>query len=86
MRASVRKIEILNEKDFDRLIEEYDVERFSCSGDKINGTGNILRMAIYANYDMFDELVEQLINSDYGFRIYGGDKNKQLKYVLLEVY
>ena len=85
MSASVRKIEILNERDFDRLIEECDVERFSCSGDKINGTDNVLRIAIYADYDMFDELAEQLSNSDYGFRIYGGDKNKT-KFVLSEIF
>lgn len=86
MKNRVNKIEILNERDFDRLVEEYDIERFSCSGDRYNGTGNILRMAIYANYDIFDELEKQLSDSEYGFRLYGGAKDKHHKYVLFEIF
>lgn len=86
MKNRVNKIEILNERDFDRLIEEHDVERFSCSGDRCNETGNILRIAIYANYNIFDELEKQLNDSEYGFRLYGGVKSKKTKFVLFEIF
>lgn len=85
MKNRVNKIEILNEKDFDRLIEEYDIEKFSCSGDKCSENDNIMRIAIYSNYDMFDELAEQLSNSDSGYRMYGGTIKKQ-NYLILEIY
>ncbi len=81
----IEKIEILSEQTLDKLIQTYDFEMFSCSGDKQSETDNILRIAIYSNFDMFDELAEQLSNSDYSFRIYGGNKRNK-KYVALEIY
>lgn len=83
--TKIKKIEILNTYAFEKLIEEYEIEKFMCSGDKCNETDNILRIAVYANYDMFDEFAEQLSDSDYGFRIYSMTKNK-IKVVLLELF
>ncbi len=85
MKNRVNRIEILNEKDFDRLIEEYDIEKFSCSGDKCSENDNIMRIAVYSDYDMFDELAEQLGESEYGFRLYGG-KLKYTTYVVFEIF
>ena len=85
MTNRIEKIEILSEQTLDKLIQTYDFERFSCSGDVKSETDNIVRIAIYSDFDMFDELAEQLSNSDYGFRIYGGDKGNK-KYAALEIY
>ena len=85
MKNRVNSIEILSEQDFDKLIQTHDFEKFVCVFDGRSVADNIMRIAIYSNYDMFDELAEQLSNSDYGFRIYGGDKNKT-KFVLSEIF
>ncbi len=86
MNNKIKKIEILDKRDVDKFFEEHDIERFMCSGDKCNETDNILRIAVYANYDMFYEFAEQLSDSDYGFRIYSMTKNKNNKIVLSELF
>lgn len=85
MKNRVNSIEILSEQDFDKLIQTHDFEKFVCVCDGRSVADNIMRIAIYSDYDMFDELAEQLSNSDSGYRMYGGTKNHQ-KYVVLEIY
>ena len=86
MLNKVKKIEILSNRDVDKFFDEHDIEKFMCSGDKCNETDNILRIAIYANYNLYEELAEQLGDSDCGFRLYGGAKNNKTKFVLLELF
>lgn len=86
MNYTVEKIEILSELDFNNLIEMHDFEKFSCSCNGQDETDNIVRIAIYSNKNLFDELTEQLSNSDYGFRLYGGTKCNKNKFVLLEIF
>ena len=84
MKHQVKKIEILTEQGFNNLIEKHDFERFSCSCDERTETDNILRIAIYSNKDLFDELTEQPSNSDVGFMAFGGTK-ENLHYVAIEL-
>ena len=86
MDNKIKKIEILSEQDFNNLIDKHDFEKFSCSCNGQAETDNIVCIAIYSDYDMFDELAEQLSNSDYGFRLYGGTKCTKTKFVLLEIF
>lgn len=86
MSGQITKIEVLTERDFDRLIDEHDVEKFMCSGDKCTEPDNIVHLAFHADFDLFGELADQLIDSDYGFRLYTGSKNENQKCTLLEFY
>ena len=85
MKNRVNRIEILNEQNFDELIQTHYFEKFVCVCDGRSVADNIMRIAIYSNYDMFDELAEQLSNSDSGYRMYGGTIKKQ-NYLILEIY
>ena len=76
MKCQVKRIEVLDERDFDRLIEDYDIERFMCSIGKCSDSESVLRIVIYANRDMFGELTEQLNDLCASFRAYGGRKEK----------
>lgn len=85
MKCKVKKIEILNEQGFEKLIQTHDFERFICSCDGYSVTDNVVRMAIYSDCSLFDELAEQLNDSDTGYRMYGGTKAKK-SYTAIEFY
>lgn len=85
MKHQVKRIEILKEQDFERLVEESVFDKFVCSADKYPEAEETLRMAICSKKDLFDEMSEQLNSSDLGFRMFGSRKNKTY-YVLIEVY
>ena len=84
MNYTVKKIEILSEPDFNNLIEMHDFEKFSCSCNRQSETDNIVRIAIYSDKNLFDELTEQLNNSDIGFMAFGGIKDDSY-YTAIEI-
>lgn len=85
MNRKIKKIEILTEQDLDKLLKKHDCDKFSCTCDGCDETNTILRIAIYSNYDMFNELTEQLNNSDIGFMAFGGAEGKR-SYIAIKVY
>lgn len=84
MNRKIKKIEILTEQDLDKLIKKHDCDKFSCTCNGCDETNTLLRIAIYSNYDMFDELTEQLSNSDMGFMAFGGIKDNS-NYTAIEI-
>ena len=54
----IKKIEILNEQDFDRVIDKYDFEKFICTGEKFDESECKFRIAFYSDRDLFDEITE----------------------------
>ena len=85
MNNKIRKIEILNDKDFNHLIKNYEFDKFSCSSDKHNEIENILRIVIYSNKELFDELANLLSCSEIDFIVFGGRKRYR-HYVAIEIY
>ena len=82
----IKKIEILNEQDFDRVIDKNDFEKFICTGEKFKESECKFRIAFYSNNrDLFDEITESMIACGADFIAFGGNIGNE-KYLLLEVY
>ncbi len=81
----LKKIEILNEQDFDRLIDKYDFEKFICTGEKFDESECKFRIAFYSNRDLFDEITESMNTCGMDYIAFSGNIGNE-KYLLLEVY
>ena len=74
MSKKIKRIEILDEKEFNKLIEKYEFDKFSCSAENHDETNIIMRIAIFSNKDLFEDCADLLSCSDFGFSLFGGHK------------
>lgn len=81
----IKKIEILNKQDFDRVIDKYDFEKFICTGEKFYESECKFRIAFYSDRDLFDEITESMNTCGMDYIAFGGNVGNE-KYLLLEVY
>ena len=86
MNKKIKRIEILDEKDFNQLIEKYEFDKFSCSAENHDETNTIMRIAIFSNQELFEDCADLLNCSDFGFSLFGGRRILGSYYVAIEIY
>ena len=86
MTKKIKKIKILDKKEFNRFIEKNDFDKFSCSAENHDETNTIMRIAIFSNKDLLEDCANILSCLDLGFSLFGGRKKLGYYYVAIEIY
>ena len=86
MTKKIKRIEILDEKEFNKLIEKYDFDKFSCSAESLDETNVIMRIAIFSNKELFEDCADLLSCSDFDFSLFSGRRKLGRYYVAMEIY